>query len=167
MDCGGTTKEAAVSVAVAVAPGAAAAFVVGTAHDVTSVLPGVQVKDTAPVNPPSPVMVTGKVPMAPFATLTLDGAEAEKSHAVPVSGTDCGLPLASSVNVSVPVTGPAPVVGAKVTLTVQLALAARVVPQVVVLPKPLDVLGTAVKFNVALPLLVRVTVCAVLVVVSN
>ena len=53
------------------------------------------------------------------------------------------------------------------TLTVQLALAARVVPQVVVLPKPLDVLGTAVKFNVALPLLVRVTVCAALVVVSN
>jgi len=71
------------------------------------------------------------------------------------------------VSVSVPVTGPAPVVGANVTLTVQLALAARVVPQVVVLPKPLDVLGTAVKFNVALPLLVRVTVCAALVVVSN
>ena len=166
MDCGATMNEEAVSVAVAVAPGAAAAFVVGTAHEVMSVA-GVQVKDTAPVNPPNPVMVTGNVPMAPLATLTLDGAETEKSQAVPVSGTDCGLPFASSVSVSVPVTGPAPVVGANVTLTVQLALAARVVPQVVVLPKPLDVLGTAVKVNVALPPLVRVTVCAALVVVSN
>jgi len=166
MDCGATTKEEAVSVAVAVAPGAAAAFVVGTAHAVTSVLPGVQVKATAPVNPPSPVIVTGKVPMAPLATLTLDGAETEKSQPVPVRGTVCGLPLASSVNVSDPATGPA-AVGVNVTLTVQLALAARVVAQVVVLPKPLDVLGTAVKFNVALPLLVRVTVCAALVVVSN
>lgn len=46
MDCGATTKEEAVSVAVAVAPGAAAAFVGGTAHEVTSVLPGVQVKVT-------------------------------------------------------------------------------------------------------------------------
>jgi hypothetical protein len=104
-----------------VAPGAAAAFVVGTAHEVTSVLPGVQVKDTEPVNPPSPVMVTGKVPMAPFATLTLDGAEAEKSHAVPVSGTDCGLPLALSVTMIVPVSVPGVVDpdGANVMLSVQ------------------------------------------------
>jgi hypothetical protein len=46
MDCGATTKEEAVSVAVAVAPGAAAAVVAGTAHAVTSVLPGVQVNIT-------------------------------------------------------------------------------------------------------------------------
>ena len=164
MDCGATTKEEAVSVAVAVAPGAAAAFVVGTAHEVMSVA-GVQVKDTAPVNPPNPVMVTGNVPMAPLATLTLDGAETEKSQAVPVSGTDCGLPLASSVTVIVPVTGPAAVVGSEDDANcagVPLATL-RVVPQEVVLPKPLEVLGIAEKFNVALPLLVRVTVCAALV----
>ena len=167
VDSGATTKEAAVSVPLAMAPGAAAALVVGTAHAVTSVLPGVQVNETAPVNPPSPVTVTGKVPMAPLATFTLLGAEAEKSQAVPVNVTDCGLPLASSVSVNVPVRVPAPEVGANVTLTVQLALTAKVVPQVVVLVKLLEVLGTAVKFNIALPLLVSVTICAALVVVNN
>ena len=142
MDSGATTKEAAVSVPLAMAPGAAAALVVGTAHAVTSVLPGVQVKETAPVNPPSPVMVTGKVPMAPLATLALP-AETEKSHAIPVSETDCGLPLALSVIVSDPVTGPGvvPAAGANVTLTVQLAPTVKLAPHVVVLAKLGEVLG--------------------------
>lgn len=105
MDSGATTKEAAVSVPFAVAPGAAAALVVGTAHALTSALPGVHVKETAPVNPPSPVMVTGKVPMAPLATLALP-ADTEKSQAVPVSGTVCGLPLALSVTDTASLTVP-------------------------------------------------------------
>jgi len=174
MDCGATTKEEAVSVAVAVAPGAAAAFVVGTAHEVTSVLPGVQVKDTEPVNPPSPVMVTGKVPMAPFATLTLDGAEAEKSHAVPVSGTDCGLPLALSVTMIVPVSAPGVVDpdGAKVMLSVQGVPAGAMVMGV--LPHEFDAMlksllaAIAEMFSAVVVLVLLITrFCPALVVVSS
>ena len=123
MDSGATMKEAAVSVPLTMAPGAAAALVVGTAHAVTSVLPGVQVKETAPVNPPSPVMVTGKVPMAPLATLALP-AETEKSQAVPFSVNDCGLPLALSVNMIVPLSAP----GALVALGLNVMLSMHGVP---------------------------------------
>lgn len=105
MDSGATMKEAAVRVPLTMAPGAAAALVVGTAHAVTSVLPGVHVKETMPVNPPSPVMVTGKVPIAPLATLALP-AVTEKSQAVPVSPTVWGLPLALSVTETASVTVP-------------------------------------------------------------
>jgi hypothetical protein len=63
-DCGGTMNEAAVIDPFAVAPGAGAALVVGTEHDVIRVA-GVHVEDTDPVNPPSPVMSTGNVPVAP------------------------------------------------------------------------------------------------------
>ena len=58
MDCGGTMKDDAVMAPLAVAPGAGAALVVGTEHEVISI-PGVQVKATAPVNPPNPVTTTG------------------------------------------------------------------------------------------------------------
>lgn len=118
MDCGGTTRAEAVSVPVAVAPGDGAAFVVGTAHAEINVA-GVQANETAPVNPPNPVTVTGKVAIAPLATETLEGADTEKSHAVPVRGTDCGLALALSVTVIAPVTGPAAPAGANVTLRTQ------------------------------------------------
>src|SRR5271156_5122430 len=53
MDCGGTIKADAVMEPLAVAPGAGAALVVGTEHEVISVA-GVQVKATAPVKPPNP-----------------------------------------------------------------------------------------------------------------
>ena len=92
MDSGATMKDAAVRVPLTMAPGAAAALVVGTAHAVTSVLPGVHVKETMPVNPPSPVMVTGKVPIAPLATLALP-AVTEKSQAVPVSANGLGAAI--------------------------------------------------------------------------
>jgi hypothetical protein len=174
MDCGATTKEEAVSVAVAVAPGAAAAFVVGTAHAVTSVLPGVQVKDTEPVNPPRPVMVTGKLPMAPLATLTLDGAETEKSQAVPVSGTDCGLPLALSVTMIVPVSAPGVVDpdGANVMLSVQGVPAGAMVMGVLphefdaMLKSLLAAIAEIVSAVVVLVLLIM-RFCPALVVVSN
>jgi len=168
MDCGGTMRDAATMEPLAVAPGDGAALVVGTEQEVISI-PGVQVKATAPVKPPSPVTTTGNEPVAPLATLTA-AAETEKSHAIPVSETACGLPLALSVIVSDPVTGPGavPAAGANVTVTVQLAPTAKVAPHVVVLPKLVEMLGGLVKFNTALPLLVSVTgSCGALVVVNN
>ena len=120
MDCGGTMNDDAVMDPVAVAPGAGAALVVGTAH-AESNMPGVQVKDTAPVNPPSPVMITGNVPVMPLVTL-MAAAETEKSHAVPVSGTVLTLPRVCVI-VSAPETGPGGVAadGLKVTVTTQAA----------------------------------------------
>jgi hypothetical protein len=168
MDCGGTMNDEAVMEPLAVAPGAGAAFVVGTEQEVIS-MPGVQVEATAPVKPPNPVTTTGNEPVAPLATL-MAAAETEKSHAIPVSETDCGLPLALSVNVSDPVTGPGavPAAGANVTMTVQLAPATKVAPHVVVSPKLVEMVGGLVKFNTALPLLVSVTGgCGALVVVNS
>jgi hypothetical protein len=174
MDCGATTKEEAVSVAVAVAPGAGAALVMGTAHEVTSVLPGVQVKDTEPVNPPNPVIVTGNVPMAPLATLTLLGAETWKSQAVPVSDTDCGLPLALSVTMIVPVSAPGVVEpdGANVMLSVQGVPAGAMVMGT--LPHEFDAMlksllaAIAEMFSAVVVLVLLITrFCPVLVVVSN
>ena len=118
MDCGGTMNDVAVIDPVAVAPGAGAAAVVGTAH-AESNMPGVQVKDTDPVNPPSPVMITGNVPVMPLVT-PMAAAETEKSHAGPVSGTVLTLPSVC-VMVSEPETGPGGVAatGLKVTVTTQ------------------------------------------------
>ena len=79
IDCGGGMNAVAVIDPVAVAPGAGAAAVVGTAHAESNV-PGVQVKDTDPVNPPSPVMITGNVPVMPLVT-PMVATETEKSHA--------------------------------------------------------------------------------------
>ena len=79
---------------------------------------------------------------------------------VPVSDTFCGLLEAESVSVSVPVRVP-PAVGVKVTLTVQLAPAARLLPQLLVCEKsPLVVM----ELNVTAPAvsLVAVTVWAAL-----
>ena len=70
-----------------------------------------------------------------------DGSEvvviASAATAVPLSDTACGLAAALSVNVMAPVGVPA-AVGVKVTETVQLALAARLVPQVLVSAKLAD-----------------------------
>src|SRR5580704_18241744 len=117
-DCGGTMNEEAVMDPLAVAPGAGAAAVLGTEHDVIS-MAGVQVKDTDPVNPPSPVTSTGKVPVAPLA-MVMVAAETEKSHAGPDSGTVVTLPPVCVI-VTVPATGPGAVVamGLKVTVTTQ------------------------------------------------
>jgi hypothetical protein len=84
---------------------------------------------------------------------------------VPVKLTVCELPLALSVIVKVPVRVPA-AVGVKVTLIVQLAPALTLLPQVLVWEKsPLAVMLEMV--SVALPVLVRVTICAVLLVPDN
>ena len=81
---------------------------------------------------------------------------------VPVNPMLCGLPNALLVTVSVSVREPA-TVGVKVTLIVQFAPAARVAAQVLVWAKSPLALMPAI-FSTAEPLLVRVTLCAVLVV---
>ncbi len=115
-DCGGTMNEAAVMDPIALAPGAGAALVVCTEQEVISIA-GVQVKDTAPVNPPNPVTSTGNEPVAPLATV-MGEADTEKSHAGPDSGTVVTVPPVCVI-VRVPGTGPGVVVaiGLKVTAT--------------------------------------------------
>ncbi len=103
-DCGGTINADAVMEPLTMVPGAGAALAFGTEHEVSNI-PGLQVKATAPVKPPKPVTTTGNEPVAPLATLVA-AAEAEKSQAVPVRVTVCGLALALSVIVdAAPVTG--------------------------------------------------------------
>jgi len=81
---------------------------------------------------------------------------------VPVRLTDWVAGLALSVIVTAPVRVPA-AVGLKVTLRVQLALAARLAPQVLVWEKsPLAVM--LVMLSVALPVLLRMTLWALLLV---
>ena len=115
MDCGGGMNAVAVICPVAVVPGAGAAAVVGTAHAESNV-PGVQVKDTDPLNPPNPVMITGNVPLMPLVT-PMVATETEKSHVGPLSGTVATLPSVCVI-VSEPETGPGGVAatGLKVTL---------------------------------------------------
>ena len=82
--------------------------------------------------------------------------------AEPVSETTCGLLLALSVIVSEPVRVPV-AVGAKVTLIVQLPPAATEPPQLLVWAKSPDV-TMPLTVRVAVPVLLRVTVCGALVV---
>ena len=99
--------------------------------------------------------------------LRLVGAKVTAGAVVPVpdSPTVCGLPLALSVTVIEPVREPA-AVGVKVTEIVQLAPATTELPQVLVwLKSPLAAIVVIVR--VADPLLVNVTDCAALVVLTN
>src|SRR5712692_6652619 len=90
---------------------------------------------------------------------------------VPASDTDCGLPAASSVMFTVAARAPGPA-GVKLTLIVQLAPGAtELAPVGQVLPAAkgksagcAPVMVMLVRFSGAPPLLVRVTVCAGLVV---
>ena len=83
---------------------------------------------------------------------------------VPVSDTTCGLPVALSLTVSEPVRVPV-VVGLNLMLIVQLPLTAKELPQV---PRPPQVksptMVSAPKLMVELPVLVKVTNCAELIV---
>ncbi len=79
--------------------------------------------------------------------------------AVPASATVCGLPLALSVMVRVPVRAPS-AVGLNVTVIVQLAPAATLAPQVFAwLKSPLTPM--LVMFNAAVPVLLSVIVWSV------
>ena len=68
-----------------------------------------------------------------------------------------------SVIVSIPVISPA-AEGVNVTVMMQLAPATRLVPQLLVSENAAGVIAMPVMFRAALPVLVRVTVCAALVV---
>src|SRR5580658_7431374 len=176
MDCGGTMRDAATMEPLAVAPGDGAALVVGTEQEVISI-PGVQVKATAPVKPPSPVTTTGNEPVAPLATLTA-AAETEKSQAVPARFNVCGLPLAESVTVMALVTGPGVVValGLNVTVRTQVVPPGETVSTtgsvgqvefvIVNGSEPGTVIAETVSGVIVLGLLI-VTVCVALVVVSS
>src|SRR5437879_13237832 len=92
---------------------------------------------------------------------------------VPVSDTDCGLPAASSVMVTVAVRALA-AVGVNVRLRRQLAPATTVAPFVQVVPAAMakspgfePARAMLVMLRVAVPLLVRVTVCTGLVVLRR
>jgi hypothetical protein len=130
----------------------------------------VQANATVPVNPFTGVMVTLKLSVLPAVTFCTDvGPVNPKSGGVvvPVSDTVCGLPVALSVMVKVPMRVPA-AVGVNVTLKVQFALAANMagsVPHVFVCAKSPEV-PIAVIVKLPVPVLVSVTVCAALVVFS-
>jgi len=96
-----------------------------TGVHVTGIVVPVQVTVTAWLKPPSGVMVTLKLPVLPFFTVTVAGAVTVKSQPVPVNDTVCGLPPALSVMVNVPVRAPT-AVGANVTLIVHVPEAAKV-----------------------------------------
>jgi len=85
---------------------------------------------------------------------------------VPLSGTCCGLPLAPSVNVRFALRAPV-VDGLNVTLTVQLAAAARDAPQVVAVcgksPASVPVTAILLMVSAVVPTLVSVTLSTVLV----
>jgi hypothetical protein len=98
------------------------------------------------------------VAVAPGVTVWDDEEEVnEKSCPEPLSSTVCGLPLALSAMVSVPLTGP-PLVGSKKTPIAQLDPAARLPPQALSTPKSLELAVTLVMVRGALPELVAVTV---------
>jgi hypothetical protein len=85
-----------------------------------------------------------------------------KSSPVPASVTVWGLPSALSVMVTAPVLAP-PALGSKVTLRVQLALGATLDPQLLAWEEsPLALMLSMLR--VALPVLLRVTISALLVV---
>src|SRR5580692_4228285 len=86
------------------------------------------------------------------------GAVIVKSVPVPVSGSDCGLPLASSVTVIAPLRAPV-VVGVNVTLIEQDMVAASVAPQVFVSAKSPE-LAMDMIFRVTLPLFFNVIILA-------
>jgi hypothetical protein len=114
------------------------------------------------------------VAVCPGATVTVvaepEAAASVKSWPVPLRPTDCGLPVALSVNEMPPEAEP-PVGGVKVTATVQLDPAAteveveQVVPELARANGP--VMPIAVKDRLPVPELVTVTDCAALVVPDN
>jgi hypothetical protein len=103
------------------------------------------------------------VPTACAAYVAVAGISVVGSTPVPDSGTVCGLSGALSVNVRVPVSAPN-TVGVKMTFTVHLAAAARIVPHVLAEIAKLPLVAMLLILSEPAPLLVNVTVLAALVV---
>ena len=129
----------------------------------------VQVKVIAPVSPPSPLEDNVNTAGSPGETVLESDEPLDivkvKSSPVPLNVTVCGLFPVLSAMIRLPVLVP-PAVGLKVTEMLQVAPALTLVPQVLVWEKsPLAVMLEMVKE--ALPVLVRVTVCAGLLTPTN
>ncbi len=175
-DCGGTMNEAAVMDPIALTGVVAGPIaVVCTEHEVIN-MAGVQVKATDPVNPPNGVMTTGNDPVAPLA-MVMFAAEIEKSHAVPLRASACGLPPELSVKLIVPVTGPGavPAAGAKVTFRTQgvppgagAITIGKVLPhEFEAIAKPLLMAIAEIFSAVVVLVLLTVSICGALVVVRS
>jgi hypothetical protein len=131
-----------------------------TAHEAMLDAALLQPTVTFPVNPPSPLIPTVNGEVDPLFTLAVAGTVRLKSHTVPDTAIACGLPLALSVSVMLPLDGPgaAPVGGANVTLIVQVpAGAIDPAVQLSVSVKFADVDWICVIVRAELPLLVIVT----------
>jgi hypothetical protein len=126
-----------------------------------------------------PLNVTGVVPtfvtVTDLAALVVPTATAPKLSEtgereicvpVPVKATVCGVVSASSLKVNVPLRIPI-AVGLKVTLTVQFAPAATVVPQVLALMAKSPLIVILLIFSVLVPVFVSLIAFAVLVVAST
>lgn len=100
-----------------------------------------------------PALVVPTVTVPKF----VDVGVSEIETPVPVNGTFWGLLLASSVKVRFPVLDPG-AVGENVTVTVQLALASTVEPQVLVLIWKSPLVVMLLIFSVPVPVFVRVTI---------
>jgi hypothetical protein len=154
-----------------IAPVAVGVTVEGVSVQVESTGAPAQVNATGVVKPLSPVTVTVKLAVLPAATLAVVGITVMPKSGlpvvpVPVRTAVCGLPASLSVTLNVAVAAPA-VVGRNVTLMVQLAPTASVLPQLLVCANNADdtpPMVTEMEVAVAALLLVRVTVCPGLVV---
>src|SRR5437667_6973514 len=111
----------------------------------------------APAVKPVPVMLTAVPPLLvpELGEIALTVGAGLVPVPLPVRFTVCGLLLASSAMVIVPVRVPV-VVGVKVTLIVQFAPAANVAPQVLLCASS-PLAAMLVMFNSAVPMLLRVT----------
>jgi len=126
----------------------------------------VQLSVAVPLNPLTGVTCRLYVAVCPAVTVAVFeppvATSIVKSVPVPVSETACGLPVASSVMVTLAARFPV-AVGLNVTLMEQLALAATLAPHVLVSAKsPLlaPLMAMLVIVRAAFPLFVRVTFCA-------
>lgn len=181
LETGGVLLDAGVGVAarvmivtLAMVP-AALAFTGAGAVQLPSAMVAVHESVTLPVNPPTPVTVTGIDPFVPRVTV-IDCALIAKSHAVPVNVTVCGLPAALSGIESTAERDPlAAAGGVNVTMIRQVPFAGTLAPLVHVVPLAItksvefvpERLGAPVMFSAALPVFLTVTVCAALVVVTS
>jgi hypothetical protein len=110
------------------------------------------------LNPPIGLTAIVYVAVEPGVTVCVDEEEVnEKSCPKPLSGIVCGLPLALSAMVSVPLTDPL-LAGSKNTPIAQLDPAARLPPQALSTPKSLEVVVMLAMVRGALPEFVAVTV---------
>jgi hypothetical protein len=117
-----------------------------------------QVSDTIWLNPAIGLTAIAYVAVEPGVTVCVDEEDVnEKSCPEPLRAIVCGLPLALSATVRVPLTSPL-VEGSKNTPIEQLDPAARLPPQAFSTPKLLELVVTLVMVRAALPGFVAVTV---------